>query len=384
MKMLGKVVVITGASSGLGRAAAIAFAARGCRVVLAGRRLEALEDAALECRVAGGQAVVRQTDVTSEDEVKALAALALEQTGVIDVWVNNAGVTLFGSLEHSPIEEHRQVIETNLFGSILGARAVLPIFRQQKRGVLINVGSILSKIGQPFVPSYVISKFALRGLTEALRAELADQDDIHVCSLLPYVIDTEHFESGANHVGHGAYGLPPMQSPEKVAKAMVSLAEHPRREVHVPRIALLGLAAHELFPRTVERIIFDALGRWHFGKQGETQSAGNLYSPQKKSGGVHGKRRPLLKTTALVLFAAQRFVEIQLKFLFRVVLQQGSPSPLRVRSARTPSFGAPSFDALSSAHPPQGAPSRAAPYPEATSAETRSIEHKVRAMRGTA
>jgi hypothetical protein len=234
------------------------------------------------------------------------------------------------------------------------------------------------------VPSYVISKFALRGLTEALRAELADQDDIHVCSLLPYVIDTEHFESGANHMGHGAYGLPPMQSPEKVAKAMVSLAEHPRRELHVPRIALLGLAAHELFPRTVERIIFDALGRWHFGKQGETEGAGNLYSPQKKSGGVHGKRRPLLKTTALVLFAAQRFVEIQLKFLFRVVLQQGSPAPVRLRSARTPSFGAPSFDALSSAHPPQGAPSQAAPYPEATTAETRSIEHKVRAMRGTA
>lgn len=382
--MLGKVVVITGASSGLGRAAAIAFAARGCRVVLAGRRLEALEDAARECRVVGGQAVVRQTDVTSEDEVKALAALALEQTGVVDVWVNNAGVTLFGSLEHSPLEEHRQVIETNLFGSILGARAVLPIFRRQKRGVLINVGSILSKIGQPFVPSYVISKFALRGLTEALRAELADADDIHVCSLLPYVIDTEHFESGANHVGHGAYGLPPMQSPEKVAKAMVRLAEHPRREVHVPRIALLGLAAHELFPRTVERIIFDALGKWHFGKQGEAQTDGNLYTPQKKSGAVHGKRRPLLKTTALLVFAAQRFVEIQLQFLFRVVLQQGSPSPVRVRSARMASFGAHSFDALSMAHPPPGAPTQTAPYPEATAAEAQSIEHEVRAMRGTA
>src|SRR5690606_37667297 len=118
-----------------------------------------------------------------EADVQALAALALEQTGVIDVWVNNAGVTLFGSIEGGPLDEHREVLETNVFGAIHGARAVLPIFRRQRRGVLINVGSILSKIGQPFVPSYVVSKFALRGLTEALRAELADEYDIHVCSL---------------------------------------------------------------------------------------------------------------------------------------------------------------------------------------------------------
>lgn len=383
--MLGKVVVITGASSGLGRAAAIRFAARGCRLVLAGRRLEALEDAARECRVVGGQAVVRQTDVTLEDDVNALAALALEQTGVIDVWVNNAGVTLFGSLEHDPLEEHRRVIETNLFGAIHGARAVLPVFRRQGRGVLINVGSVLSEIGQPFVPSYVISKFAVRGLTEALRSELADQDDIHVCSLLPYVIDTEHFEGGANHVGHGAHPMPPMQSPEKVAEAMVQLAERPRRQVHVPRIAVLGLAAHSVFPRTVERIIFDALSKWHFSKQLEADNLGNIYAPKTEDGQVHGRRRPRLKTAALVLFAAHRFVEIQLQFLFRVVLGKGgSPSPTRGRSGRAPSFGAHTFDALSSGHPPHGAPSRPTPQPESTTAETQSLEERVGALRGTA
>lgn len=315
----GKVVVITGASSGIGRAAAIRFAAKGARLVLAGRRIEALEETAIECRVVGGHAVIRHSDVTREEEMQALAALALEQTGAIDVWVNNAGVTLFGSLEGSPFEDHRRVIETNLFGAMHGARAVLPIFRRQKRGVLINVGSILSKIGQPFVPSYVISKFALRGLTEALRAELADQYDIHVCSLLPYAVDTEHFEGGANHVGRDAHPLPPVQSPEKVAAALVHLAEHPARERHVPRLAVLGLALHALLPRAVERTLLDALTHWHFGDQVEPQTRGNLDRPRKSAGAVHGERRARVSTARLMAYGVQRLASVQLT-LFRLAL----------------------------------------------------------------
>src|SRR5690606_17479042 len=144
-----------------------------------------------------------------EDAVDALVERTLAAFERIDVWVNNAGVTLFAPLEGAPFEQHRRVIETNLFGPMYAARAVVPIFRRQGRGVMINVGSILGKVGQPFVPSYVISKFALRGLTEALRAELADAPDIHVCSLLPYAMDTPHFESGANRVGRAAHPMPP-------------------------------------------------------------------------------------------------------------------------------------------------------------------------------
>jgi short-subunit dehydrogenase len=317
MTRSGKVVVMTGASSGIGRAAAKRFAARGARLVLAARRVEALEEVAIECRVLGGDAVIRQTDVTHEAEVQALAELALEQSGRIDVWVNNAGVTLFGSLENAPMEEHRQVIETNLFGAIYGARAVLPIFRRQKHGVMINVGSILSKIGQPFVPSYVISKFALRGLTEALRAEVADQYDIHVCSLLPFAVDTEHFESGANHVGRSARAMPPVQSPEKVARALVELAERPVRERHVPRAALLGLALHALFPRTVERILFDALARFHFSDGSLASTRGNLYRAPKADGHVHGEAPPQNSAATLFGFAVRRFATLQVEFGMR-------------------------------------------------------------------
>lgn len=298
--LAGEVVVVTGASSGLGRAAAFELARVGARVVLAGRSAETLEDTAALCRNAGGEAIAIVTDVTDEGQVAALAERALEVNGSVAVWVNNAGVTAFGSLEGSPLSDHRRVLETNLWGSIYGARAIIPVFRRQGRGVLINVGSILSKVGQPFVPSYVISKFALHGLSEALRAELADEPGIKICTLLPYAIDTPHFQVGANFVGREPHAMPPVQSPEKVARALVDLAERPRRELHVPRVAALGLALHAVFPELVERVIHDALSRWHFGAPQRLDPAGNLWQPSLEPPATHGRRSPRIGLTSLV------------------------------------------------------------------------------------
>lgn len=155
--LTGKVVVITGASSGLGRAASLELAREGARLVIASRRAETLESTAELCRQAGAEVLAVVTDVTDEGSVARLATRAQELTGSIDVWINNAGVTVFGTLEGTPLEDHRRVLETNLWGAVYGARAVVPLFRRQGHGVLLNVGSILSKVGQPFVPSYVIS-----------------------------------------------------------------------------------------------------------------------------------------------------------------------------------------------------------------------------------
>ena len=312
-----RVVVVTGASSGLGRAAAVELARRGAWLVLAARRREALEDTARACLAAGGRAIVVPTDVTKEDEVDALARAALDEWGRIDVWVNNAGVTLYALLEAGPVEPHKRVIETNLFGALYGARAAVRIFRRQGRGTLINVGSVLSGVGQAFVPSYVISKFGVHGLSEALRVELADEPEIHVCTLLPYAIDTQHFQVAANEFERAPYALPPVQSPERVARALADLADKPKRMRYVPRAMALGLALHAIAPTLTERLLLDALRRWHLSHERQLTGTGNLFAPGPELARTHGDRRPRIRTAAFIAWLIGRFARIELAALWR-------------------------------------------------------------------
>jgi NAD(P)-dependent dehydrogenase (short-subunit alcohol dehydrogenase family) len=308
-----QIAVITGASSGLGRALAVELSRRGWAVVVAARRATALAETVGRCREAGGPAALAvRTDVTVEAEVDALAGAALDAFGAIDAWINNAGVTYYAHLDDGALEDHRRVIETNLMGAIHGARAVLPIFKQQDRGVLVNVGSVLSAVGQPLVPSYVISKFGLRGLSEALRVELADRPDIHVCTAMPYALDTPHFQVAKNHLGRKPYALPPMQSPEKAAKAIADLVEHPRRQRFIPRIAQLGLALHAVIPRIVEHVLLDAIERWHIAGRSPVDNPGNLYEPHGTHA-THGDRPPLVGFGRFFLWAAPRFVRYALR-----------------------------------------------------------------------
>ena len=325
------VAVVTGASSGLGRAVAVEFARRGYSVALAARRASDLAETARLCRDEGARAAHWVTDVTIEGDVRRLSKDVVAAFGRIDVWVNNAGVTLFAPLEEAPFEEHRRVIETNLFGSMHGARAVVPIFRAQGSGVLINVGSILSKIGHPFVPSYVISKFGLRGLSEALRVELADLPDVHVCTIFPYAIDTPHFEEGGNRFGYRPRAMQPVQSPKKVARAVVDLAERPRREVHVPRIAALGLVLHDLLPNTVERLLMDSLARWHFDPTEEPKTLGSLYEPSFQNAATTGLRPPRVGTLRFSSWVARRLLELSVEGAGRRLGMRQKPSRVRAR-----------------------------------------------------
>lgn len=313
----GKTVVITGASSGLGRATALELSCRGARVVLAARRASALEDLADACGRMGAGAVAVPTDVTDEAAVMRLAERALELGGSLDVWVNNAGVTSFGSLEETPLEVLRRVLDVNLWGSVHGARAALPLMRRQGRGVLVNVGSVLSKVGQPFVPAYVISKFAVQGLSEALRAEVADVPGISVCTLLPYAIDTPHFQVAANLIGRRPFAMPPVQAPEVVARALVDLIERPRRERYVPRVAELGVALHALLPAPVEHVIHQALSRWHLGGGQPFEPRGNLWQPAKDLPAVHGERPPRLNLTSLLAWICGHYARAGVRYLLR-------------------------------------------------------------------
>lgn len=307
--LAGKIIVITGASSGLGRETAIQFANQGAFVVLAARRESALQETAALC---GGEerTLYITTDVTIEQQVQLLVARTMERFGRIDIWINNAGVTLFARLDQGSFEDHRRVIETNLFGAMLCVRAVLPIFRRQQAGIVINVGSILSKVGQPFVPSYVISKFGLRGLSEALRTEVADEPGIHVCSVFPYALDTPHFETAGNLIGLKARAMPPVQDASTVARAIVGLAKRPRRERHVPRVAALCVMLHGIFPSFFERVLLQVLSEWHFEKQSEPKTSGSLYAPLQGRAEVTGHRRPRISMVGLLAWVATRFVRI--------------------------------------------------------------------------
>jgi len=310
-KLRDSVVVITGASSGLGRATALELAGRGASLVLAARRSDALEDTARQCRSEGAYAVAIETDVSVEAEVEALVQRTLDELGCIDVWINNAAVTLFEPLEQGSFDDHQRVIETNLFGAMHGARAVLPVFRRQRRGVLINVGSVLGEVGHAFVPSYVISKFGIHGLSEALRVAVADEPDIHVCTVFPYTIDTPHFEVAAKRIPRAPYALPPMQPPEKVARAIAVLCERPRRVRFVPRSTILGLALHAILPRTSERVLLDALRTFHLTEEPDALGEGNLYEPPREPPArVHGDRPPVISTPRFAAWAAGKYMRL--------------------------------------------------------------------------
>lgn len=304
-----KVVVLTGASSGIARAAAVAFAARGDSVVLAARDADTLAEVAAECEQAGGSALAVPTDVSDEAAVHHLAGRAHERFGGIDVWVNSAAVIVYGEFEKIPSDVYRHTLETNLLGQIHGARAVLPHFRQRGTGVLINMGSVWSSVSSPYVGAYVVSKFGVRAFSESLqetmRLERATRD-IHVCTILPQSVDTPIFRHGANYTGRKAKPVPPVVDPQRVVRAILRSVEHPRLQRTVGGWGRLLEAGHAVAPGLFGRLVPTAMNIAALGRTPTRASPGNVFEPMpawnKQEG--HWRNTPLRIGLAVAAAAA--------------------------------------------------------------------------------
>ncbi|HYP16080.1 MAG TPA: SDR family oxidoreductase [Opitutus sp.] len=278
-ELRGRVVVITGASSGIGRATARAFAECGARLVLAARNAEALRETAYLCAGAGVHTLVVPADVTDADAMAELARKSVDAFGRIDVWINNAGVGLFGPFTNAGVAEHRRVVEINLFGTMNGAAAVLPRFLAQGHGVLITNISIGGFVPVPFAAAYTAGKFGMRGFMAALRQEVADTPGIRLCSVFPGVIDTPGYQHGRNVSGKLLKPGPPIYPPEKVAAAMVELALRPQDELSIGWPTRLAKIGYGLAPRTTERVA-GVFFRGYLKRAEEApRRAGNLFAP---------------------------------------------------------------------------------------------------------
>jgi short-subunit dehydrogenase len=252
----GRVAAITGASSGIGLACASHLARNGMFVVLGARRRDRLETAVRSIEAGGGRAVAVEMDVTREADNVRLIAEARARFGRLDIMICNAGFGYYGTLEDTPAEIMRRMMEVNYIGTFLGARAALPVFREQQSGHLIFVSSIVGRRGIPFMGGYTATKAAQAGLAEALRSEFAGTA-IHVSCVYPISTRTEFHEAMTRDYGHAVSGLGPKQSVDEVARAVIGCVRHPRPEVYPHAgsraLAVLNIVAPAFTDRLVRK-----------------------------------------------------------------------------------------------------------------------------------
>jgi NAD(P)-dependent dehydrogenase (short-subunit alcohol dehydrogenase family) len=293
-----QVIVITGASSGIGLATALEAARRGASVVLASRDETDIQKAADQITAEGGKALAVVADVADQGAMESLAEQAVVAFSRIDTWVNNAGVSIYGKLEEVPIDDAQRLFETNYWGVVNGSLAALPHLKLHG-GTLINVGS------EPLQGHYAASKHAVKGFTDTLRMELhKDGAPVSVTLIQPAAIDTPYPEHAMNYLGVEPKHVPPVYAPEIVADAILACAEAPHRNVRVGGAAKVFTMVEKVVPalgdRMKERTTFDGSRTDEAPRDDDT-----LYSPRPNDGRVRGKypghvmKRSLYTTAAL-------------------------------------------------------------------------------------
>jgi NAD(P)-dependent dehydrogenase (short-subunit alcohol dehydrogenase family) len=251
-----QVVVVVGASSGIGREVARQFANRGAKVVAAARSKPGLVSLVEDIRGQGGEAVYAVCDVTDVTDVEGVAETAVRTYGRIDTWINVAAVSVYASFEDTSVEEFRRVMNVNFLGQVYGAKAALPHLRREGRGALIAISSVEGVVSLPLHSAYAASKHAVEGAFDALRRELmADRVPISVTSIKPATINTPFFNNSLSKLGVKPKGPPPIYEPAVVAACALFAAEHPARELFAGGAGKLMVVNQTLAPRMMDAVL---------------------------------------------------------------------------------------------------------------------------------
>ncbi|SDH82225.1 Short-chain dehydrogenase [Chryseobacterium taeanense] len=284
----GKTVVITGGSSGVGRAAAEAFALEGCNIVVAARGKEALDETMSLCRDLGVAALGVPTDVSVAADVQNLANKALQFNGRIDIWLNNAGVMASGKFEEIPMDINEQVIKTNLFGYMHGAYSVLPVFKRQNEGILINNVSIGGFMPAPYSAVYSSTKFGIRGMMECLHGEISDFPNVHICNLYPQIQRSTGNMHSAKFSGLD-FKIPPFASdPRDTAAKFVELAKNPQKEMFPDITSRILTGLYGLFPKPIINTA-SAWMRLMMKLKNAPSDSGNVLEPSSEPHRIYGE-----------------------------------------------------------------------------------------------
>ena len=250
------VVMITGASAGVGRAAAIAFAREGARLGLLARGRAGLEGARRDVEAVGGQALICQADVADAAAVEAAAAALEREFGPLDVWVNNAMASVFSPVKAMTAEEFRRVTEVTYLGVVHGTLAALRRMLPRNRGVIVQVGSALAYRGIPLQAAYCAAKHAIQGLCDSLRTELLHDDSAVALTMVQMpALNTPQFEWVKSRLPHRAQPVPPVFQPDIAARAIVYAARHPTRVYYVAYPTGTAIVGNKMFPEMADRYL---------------------------------------------------------------------------------------------------------------------------------
>jgi short-subunit dehydrogenase len=333
-----QVVVITGASSGIGLATARLAVRRGARVVLVARSRDALQQLVGEIVDAGGQAVAVAADVTLESDVTRVAVEATAAFGGFDTWINNAAVSTYGSCTEVSLADMRRIMDTNFWGVVYGSRAAVSHLRRSG-GALINVGSVVSDRGVPLQGIYSASKHAIKGWTDALRVELAhERAPVSVTLIKPAPINTPYAEHAGNYLTDQPTHIAPVYAVGSVARSILYAAEHPAREIVVGGSGKMLAAVDALMPSLVDR----AMARWvlprmHSGRPPYGRPA--LFTPSedlRENGDYPGLVRPSVYTELRIRPALAMLIGLGAVAL----MAMSQPVRQHVRSSTADAMGA--------------------------------------------